>query len=216
MSTQNRDIATRGESWSRPLICHGREISRVHLHDGNKVFYTADRGWLEHVETPEKVLSCLTKDVLTINKQFRLARKCQLEKRDDFVLRFADSDCGYFKEGYALYIYIPAGTVEWKVVEQLSNDGLTLYRTRHAEIYLPCEVQSYRSKGNGEEGLEYFAEKVDRITIQGSRQDKPTELGEKMEAIAKEFNDILPSRCDVYASHIQKLLEKFEITRRAA
>lgn len=201
----------RSSSCYRPWTAAGKEISRVHIHDGEKVLYTTHSGWLEHAYRVTEVYGG-TQDVTSVLvDKVRNARKVDLSKKDTFIASFSDNESGYRKSGKALYIYAPDCRF-WQTVESRGDNEI-----RYCDLYkvkLDCTINQHRLKEDGD-GIEYFEEATNEIIVKCNHRTEPTERGKELRELTDSINEHLYRDRTLSVSDIEKLLETFEITRRA-
>ena len=206
----------RSFSCYRPMAALGKEIKRIVLHDGEKVLYTRQSGWLEHTESDgSDGPYCYSRDVVGIyTAQIRNARKVDLSKRDNFIVPFSDKDKGFFESGHALYLYVSDYTLE-KHCERLQEDGL---QVQHFDIYsfsLDCNILMPFLKDDAPEGsrLGYKDERVSKIRITTNVSYVTTSEGTRIDDLCTKLNEVIGCKDRPLSNHtVQKLLKHFMIT----
>lgn len=200
----------RESSCYRSMICLGKKIARIVLHNGEKILYTKQSGWLEHQTDPAS-LYYGSRDVVSINLPVRKANKLNLAKKDNFLLHFADSEKSYFESGTALYIYV-SDFMFIQTIKQNSEDGLSMYFADLYEFSLPCEVLIPEYDRETEK-LIYKPVPMKMISILTNYRTEFTTIGESVNRLTSELNAVIGTD-SLSTYQVLKLVQKFNITNK--
>jgi hypothetical protein len=195
----------------RPVYCNGKKIDRIILHDGEKVLFTRQSGWLEHHEDMNKFYYS-DRDVVGIDIEVRKANKINLSKKDNFIIPYSDSDKSYFEKGNALYIYVTDFTF-LKTLKDKSDDGLSVQCVDIYSVSIPCEVLMPYLDENKK--LAWKAERMNVINVRMNNRSTRTKKGESIKALLDDINTVF-NHADYHLStdQLQRMLSKFDIVKK--
>jgi len=203
------EIIRRENSWHRPLVYKGNAIGRICLHDGQRVLYTIQQGWLEHCYSLTDHYR--TWDVLSIEIPVRTANKVNLAKKDNFIASYNDRDKGFSDKGKALYIYAP--NLE-KISELETESDGTMHKAEFFKLPITAIVQVLEKNPNPtseKDNYVYVARPMTEIVLALNHSFWPTKEREELNAELEELNKKQPRHYQLSLSQLKRIKEFYKI-----
>lgn len=198
-------IFKRQHSCYRPLQLDKIQLARIVLYNEHKQIMI-NSGWLEDCNSTEVFYR--TSDITSITlSDVRKANKLNLDKHDNFILRYSDNLKGFNDSGYALYIYIK----DIDFLKTLSIDDDDNLRTHHADYYsINLDCETIQPELDTDKKLKYVCRPKQTITICTNHRFTDTDKFGRLKPLLADISDVL-GKDILNARQLNLLLSKFKI-----